>query len=175
MNRQRIDRPFYMQDVLIVAPALLGKYLVRRFPSGEECRRMITEVEAYRGIEDRACHASKGRSDRTEVMFRPGGEIYVYMIYGMYWMLNIVTGKKDAPQTVFIRGIEGITGPGRLTKALEIDKSFYGEDLSTSRRLWVEKENGEIAFTTTPRIGINYAGPEWASKPWRWVARIPLQ
>ena len=101
---------------------------------GSVSRYMITEVEAYRGIEDLACHASKGRTLRTEIMFQEGGCLYMYFIYGMYWMLNIVTGGKDDPQAVLIRGVEGYSGPGRLTKSLGIDKSYYGEDITVSEQ-----------------------------------------
>ena len=103
---------------------------------------MITETEAYRGAEDKACHASKGRTSRTEVMFRKVARIYVYFVYGMYWMLNFVAGEENNPQAALIRGIERFNGPGKLTKAIGIDKSFYGEDLITSQtasglRIWV--------------------------------------
>ena len=91
MNK-RLGREFYSQDVLEVAPQLLGKHLVRIYPDGTKATYIITETEAYRGGEDLACHASKGRTPRTEVMFGDGGHLYMYLIYGMYWMLNVVTG-----------------------------------------------------------------------------------
>lgn len=166
---QRLQREFFVRDVLEVAPDLLGKYLVRKFPDDTIYKYKITEVEAYRGQEDLACHASKGRTPRTEIMYHNGGQIYVYLIYGMYWMLNFVTSKKDIPQAVLIRGIEQYDGPGKLTKALKIDKSFYGEDLMTSDRLWVEYGaeplTGKIKIT--PRIGIDYAGETYKNKLWR--------
>ena len=129
----------------------------------------LTEVEAYRGAEDLACHASKGRTPRTDIMFQEGGRIYVYLIYGMYWMLNFVTEKEGVPQAVLIRGIEGIEGPGKLTKALNIDKSFYGENMFTSDRLWIEDGMVDVKYKTTPRIGIDYAGEIWKNKPWRYI------
>ena len=170
MNRMAfnpLDKIFYTRDVLDVAPELVGKTLVRTFESGLAERFIITEVEAYRGIEDLACHASKGRTSRTEVMYHQGGLVYVYLIYGMYWMLNIVTGEQDNPQAVLIRGLEGCYGPGRLTKRLDIGKDFYGEDLISSSRLWVENNNAVYKFETSTRIGVEYAGEEWSSKPWR--------
>jgi len=170
MSRLSID--FFTRDVLEVAPDLIGKTLVRKFDDGKIQKYLITEVEAYRGGDDLACHASKGRTTRTEIMFHNGGRVYVYLIYGMYWMLNFVTEKQKIPQAVLIRGIEGFNGPGKLTKALRIDKSFYSEDLYTSDRLWIEKGIVDPEFETTPRIGIDYAGEIWKNKPWRFVLKI---
>jgi len=169
---KRLDRNFFIRDVLEVAPELLGKILVIK-KDGKIERYMITEVEAYRGEEDLACHASKGKTRRNEVMYDIGGKIYVYLIYGMYWMLNFVTGEKDKPQAALIRSIEGFDGPGKLTKHLKIDKSFYGEDLTTSKRIWVEeninKNNFEIM--SLPRVGIDYAGEYWKNVPWRFLLK----
>jgi DNA-3-methyladenine glycosylase len=167
MKNNRLGFDFYNRDVLEVAPELVGKTLVRLFDVNTIQRFIITEVEAYRGAEDIACHASKGRTPRTEVMFQNGGLVYVYLIYGMYWMLNIVTGEPENPQAVLIRGLNGCYGPGRLTKKLSIGKDFYGEDLVKSSRLWVEDNNQNVILKTAPRIGVDYAGVEWASKPWR--------
>ncbi|NOZ47112.1 MAG: DNA-3-methyladenine glycosylase [Chlorobi bacterium] len=166
MNRLPLN--FYQHDVLEIAPELLGRVLVRK-TDNQLYRYKITEVEAYRGEEDLACHASKGRTMRTEIMYHNGGVLYIYLIYGMYWMLNVVTGLNNNPQAVLIRGIEGINGPGRVTKALNIDKSFYGENLFFSNRIWIEKNEGNSCYYTTPRIGINYAGEIWKNKPWRFV------
>lgn len=101
-------------------------------------------------------------------MFHEGGHVFMYLIYGMYWMLNIVTGLVDVPQAVLIRGIEGYDGPGKAGRALGLDKSFYGEDLTTSDRIWIEDAPKITAQFTTPRIGIDYAGEPWVSKHWRW-------
>ena len=167
MKNNRLGFDFYNRDVLEVAPDLVGKTLVRSFEEGIVQRFTITEVEAYRGMDDLACHASKGRTARTEVMYRQGGLVYVYLIYGMYWMLNIVTGEPNNPQAVLIRGLESCYGPGRLTKRLLIGKDFYGEDLSSSTRLWVENGKKATIIKTASRIGVDYAGDKWASKPWR--------
>jgi len=161
----RITRNFYTRDVLIVAPELLGKILVCR-TNDEFLRYRITETEAYRGAEDLACHASKGRTARTEAMHHTGGAVYVYLIYGMYWMLNIVAGCENEPQAVLIRGLEGLYGPGRITRKLKINRSFYDEDLTASPRIWIEDDGFEPAFQTGKRIGVDYAG-EWKDKPWR--------
>ena len=163
----RLSNDFYQRDVLDVAPELLGKLLVRQFDDGRINRYRITEVEAYRGTEDLACHASKGRTPRTEVMFQEGGRVYVYLIYGMYWLLNFVTGEEDHASAVLIRGIEGFSGPGRLGRELQLDKSFYGESLVDSQRLWIEDAEPVTDFKISKRIGIGYAGDEWMNKLWR--------
>lgn len=168
---QRLTRDFYTRDVLEVAPALIGKELVIcRKPDIPE-RFLITEVEAYRKAEDKACHASMGRTRRTEVMYHTGGKVYVYFVYGMYWMINIVTAEADDPQAVLIRGITGYDGPGKLTRALGIDGSFYGEDLTISDRIWIEDSGNTSRFKTGPRIGIDYAGEPWKGKPWRYILK----
>ncbi|MCX7928514.1 MAG: DNA-3-methyladenine glycosylase [Patescibacteria group bacterium] len=166
----RISKKFFTRDVLEVAPDLLGKFICRKFKDGSIQRNFIVEVEAYRGEEDMACHARFGKTRRNQVMYEEGGKIYVYLIYGMYWMLNIVTGGKADPQAVLIRGVEDLTGPGRVGKWLLLDKSFYGEDVTTSKRLWIEQGSifGKFFVKQTSRIGVDYAG-EWAKKPWRFV------
>ncbi|MCX7862392.1 MAG: DNA-3-methyladenine glycosylase [Bacteroidales bacterium] len=161
---------FFQDDVLRVAPLLLGKYLVRKLSNGAIKRSKIIEVEAYRGEEDLACHASKGKTKRTEVMYWQGGHIYVYFIYGMYYMLNIVTGKEHCPQAILIRSTEEVKGPGRLTKFYEIDKTFNGKVLSPENGLWIENNLEKVEYYTTPRIGVEYA-KEWKLKPWRYVAK----
>jgi DNA-3-methyladenine glycosylase len=164
---KRLARDFYIRDVLDVAPGLIGKDMVIRSEKGALSRYMITEVEAYRGMEDRACHASRGRTVRTEIMYHEGGRLYVYLVYGMYWMLNVVTGRTDDPQAVLIRGVEGLYGPGRITRAAGIDKTYYGEDTVSSERIWFEDSGNERVVETGHRIGIDYAGEYWKKKPWR--------
>jgi len=168
MTHPRLDYDFYSRDVLEVCPGLIGKVMVRTFTDGTQFRSRITEVEAYRGEEDLASHAAKGRTSRTEVMYRDGGLVYVYLIYGMYWMLNIVASVEGAAHAALIRGLEDASGPRRLTKTLEIDRSFYGLDLVQSELLWIEDHSFESRYNTTKRIGIDYAG-EWKDKPWRFV------
>ena len=168
----RLAAGFFQRDVLEVAPDLLGKSLVRQTDDGLRISGRIIEVEAYRGTEDLACHASKGRTTRTEVMFGPGGHVYVYLIYGMYWMLNFVTGEQDIPQAILLRGVDTVTGPGRLTRQFQIDGEFYGENLARSERLWVEDHPGKVNIISGPRIGIDYAGKYWASRPWRYTTDL---
>jgi len=164
----RLSKDFYTRDVLEVAPDLPGKILVIKLEDGSFKRFKITEVEAYRGSEDRACHAFRGRTPRTEIMYHEGGRLYIYFIYGMYWMLNIVTGDNNIPQAVLIRGVDGYPGPGKLTKSLGIDKSFYGEDLVLSEKIWVEDTGSVHTVKVGPRIGIDYAGEYWKSRLWRY-------
>ncbi|MFZ0280070.1 MAG: DNA-3-methyladenine glycosylase [Bacteroidales bacterium] len=166
-EEKRIARDFFTRDVLVVAPALLSKTLAIRFD--DIIRRFtITETEAYRGEEDKACHAWKGRTPRTEIMYHEGGRLYIYLVYGMHWMLNIVTGEENNPQAVLIRGIENCKGPGRVTKVLGIDRTFYGEDLTVSDRIWLEGSGIPAGIQTGSRIGIDYAGEYWKSRPWRY-------
>lgn len=164
----RLAREFYTRDVLGVAPELVGKHLVVRPDSGPPGRFMITETEAYRGHEDKACHASRGRTKRTDVMFGVGGLVYVYFVYGMYWMLNVVTSAENDPQAVLIRGIEGFDGPGRLTRVIGIDRSYYGEDLTVSSRIWIEDTGLKPVIRSSHRIGVDYAGEYWRTRPWRY-------
>ncbi len=174
---KRIGTEFFSRDVLEVAPGLIGKWLVRVPDKGTETgnerviRSMITEVEAYRGEQDLACHARTGRTMRTEIMYHEGGHLYVYLIYGMYWMLNIVTGQADVPQAVLIRGLQDVTGPGRLTRYLKIDKSFYGVNLANSPVIWLEDDGINHDFETRPRIGVDYAGDYWKSRQWRYIIK----
>ncbi len=150
-----MHRDFFLRDVLEVAPSLLGKTLVRRFDDGSIGRFTITETEAYRGDGDLACHASRGKTTRNEVMFREGGLVYVYFIYGMYWMLNVVTGFEGDASAVLIRGVEGVNGPGRVGKILQLDRSFYGENLSDSPRIWIE--DSPVASR------VHHPSPRWNS------------
>jgi DNA-3-methyladenine glycosylase len=163
----RLGSDFFTRDVLDVAPDMIGKILSVRQPDGSILRFAITETEAYRGVADKACHASKGRTARNSIMFCKGGHVYMYLIYGMYWMLNFVTSLENDPQAVLIRGISGTYGPGRLTGKLGLDRSFYGEDASVSERIWVEESLQKVKVQSGPRIGVGYAGTEWAGKSWR--------
>lgn len=167
----RLEPDFFNRDVLTVAPDLISKKIVRFYENGDRKEFVITETEAYRGEEDLACHASKGRTPRTEIMYADAGKVYVYLIYGMYWMLNFVCEKAGTPQAVLIRGVEGINGPGRVGKALQLDKTFYGEDIFTSSRIWIEDTNTKTKYTTSPRVGIDYAGDIWKNKPWRYIVK----
>lgn len=166
----QMNKTFYRKPALEIAPKLLGKHLVRKLPDGKIIRSKICEVEAYVGEEDLACHASKGKTGRTKVMYEEGGVWYVYLIYGMYHMLNVVTGEKDSPSAVLIRGVQDVSGPGRLTKQLEIDRSFNSLPISEKTGLWIEDGDNipKNKVLTTTRIGVSYAGV-WAKKPYRFL------
>lgn len=169
--RKILEQDFFNKPVLLVAQDLLGKFLVRNI-NGEETSFMLTEIEAYDGMDDKACHACKGKTQRTAVMFGPSGYFYVYLIYGVYWMLNIVTEKEGYPSAVLIRGTREIIGPGRITKNLNIDKNFNNKAVGIETGLWVEDRGIKILkkdVKKTPRIGVNYAGPIWSKKLYRFV------
>lgn len=169
-----IPKQFFERDVHEVGVELLGQYMCRTLSNGKCVRYVVTEVEAYDGPEDKACHASKGRTPRTQVMFAAGGVWYVYLCYGMHWMLNIVTGPKDYPAALLIRGIGEIAGPGRVTKALCIDKNMNAKSATRAEGLWFEHSGENVSpsgYEKTPRIGIDYAGPYWKSVPYRYVLK----
>ena len=155
-------------DAPEAARALVGKILVRRLPDGTVIRARITETEAYFGEADTACHASRGRTKRTEVLYRPAGTVYVYLCYGIHWMLNLVTGPAENPQAVLIRGVEGATGPGRTTKYLSIDGSLNGKTLGDE--LSLEDDGYAPEIIATPRVGIGYASAEDQARLWRFTA-----
>ena len=162
-------KDFLSHDTIAHARSLLGRLLVRT--TAQYCsRHVITEVEAYDGERDRACHASKGRTPRTEVMYQAGGIWYVYLCYGVHEMLNLVTGPTDYPAAVLIRGVADITGPGRLTKQLGIDRQLNGRAARPEQGLHLEESGIWIPLRrirTSPRIGVAYAGSPWAQKRWR--------
>jgi DNA-3-methyladenine glycosylase len=167
----RVIKPQELQHKGTVALArwLLGKVLVRSTAKGRT-RHVITEVEAYDGERDLVCHASKGRTKRTEVMYKSGGVWYVYLCYGMHEMLNLVTGPENYPAAVLIRGLKGIAGPGRLTRHLAIGRRLNGRPARPGSGLHLEDDGREIprrSVMAGPRIGVSYAGPVWARKPWR--------
>lgn len=167
---ERVNREFFERPTVSVARELLGKFLVRKI-GNKIVKARIIETEAYCGTKDLACHASKGLTERTKVMFGPSGFSYVYMIYGMYHCLNIVTEKKGNPSAVLIRALdyENCDGPGKLCRRLKIDRKLNAVDLIKSNLLWVE--NGETKIKKNKikkgkRIGVDYAG-KWKDKLWR--------
>lgn len=172
MSPRMLPRAYFEQETLRVARGLLGKRLVRR-GAGKTVHGRIVEVEAYVGFEDRASHASRGRTARTEVMFGPAGVAYVYLVYGMHHCFNIVTEEEGYPAAVLVRAVEHATGlfdgPGRVCRLFQIDRSLNGADLTRGRHLWVE-DSGDVVsrreIAELPRVGVDYAG-EWAAKPWR--------
>lgn len=167
MNPSILAPEWFQRPTLEVSKELLGKYLVNTAGMSGQ----IHEVEAYIGEEDQACHARFGRTKRSEPLYGPPGHFYVYLIYGMYWMLNIVTERAGYPAAVLIRGVGDFMGPGKVTRAFEIDKSLNQKPTGPKTGLWVEDRGVIIPsqkILATPRIGIDYAG-EWKEKKWRFV------
>ena len=170
MSMKITDKRFFNLPALELAEALLGKIFVHCTDEGRLIRRRITEVEAYCGREDTACHAHRGLTKRTAPMFEEGGILYVYLCYGIFDLLNIVSGKKDEPEAVLIRGVEGATGPGRASRALEITRTLNREDLTASQHVWLEDDGfkpAQESIQRLKRVGISYAAPEDQEKPWR--------
>jgi DNA-3-methyladenine glycosylase len=158
-------------DTVALARALLGKVLVRTPAGGAPAlAQVIVEVEAYDGERDLACDAHCGRTARNEVMYRAGGCWYVYLVYGLHELLNLVTGPTGYPAAILIRGLAGVNGPGRLTRAFGIDRSLNGAPATPAAGLHVEDRGIEVparSIRRSPRIGVDYAGPIWGAKPWR--------
>lgn len=172
-----LTQKFFNQLTLKVAQDLLGKFLVKKYRN-KEIFAMIIEVEAYDGFNDKASHAHKGKTERNKIMFGESGRFYIYFTYGMHWMLNVVTGPKNYPAAVLIRGgiiyknqqkIKILNGPAKLTKYLKIDKKFNNKPVDKKTGLWIE-DRGIIINKTkiikNKRIGVDYAG-EWANKLYR--------
>ena len=164
---RKLEDTFFSRDCLEVAPALVGKWLVRRLPDGSEARLRITETEAYRGEEDTACHAHKGRTPRTALLYGRHGYYYVYLCYGIHWLLNVITGQEGQPQGVLIRACAGYAGPGKLTKHLGITGQQNGSLCAGNPELWLEDDGTPYRVITDTRVGIGYAAPEDQAKLWR--------
>lgn len=174
-----LEREFFARDAETVARELLGCLLVRRI-DGREIRVRIVETEAYVGAHDLACHAAKGRTPRTDVMFGEAGFAYVYFVYGMHHLLNIVTGPAGDPQAVLLRGSEcwpepgsdrSLAGPAKLCKALDIDTPRHNRlDLCGGGALSLESRPSPLTENVVvgPRIGVEYAG-DWAAAPLRFL------
>ncbi len=175
---RRLGRDDFNRPTLGVARDLLGKFIVRSL-DGQCICAMIAETEAYKGPRDRASHAYGGRrTRRVEPLYRNGGTVYVYFVYGMHWMLNFSTAGEGVPEGVLIRGVivdSGsaptlLSGPGRVTRYLRIDGKLDGADVTDADDIAVEDRNVRIpasCVTKGPRVGVDYAGPYWAARPWR--------
>jgi len=178
-----LPRAFYAQPTLVVALRLLGAYLLHETPAGQRVGRIV-EVEAYVGPDDQASHAARGCTPRTRLMFGPPGVAYVYLIYGMYYCLNVVTEAEGFPAAVLLRAAEpvaGLTqpanGPGRLCRAFGIDRRHNGLDLTAGPLYLAAGPPPQGRVVAAPRVGVPYAGA-WRYKPWRfyladsaWVSR----
>ena len=159
---------FYSQPAFEVAPLLLGKLLCRNL-YGNAIKLKITETECYYGEDDSACHAHKGKTERTKIMYENGGLAYIYLCYGLHNMLNIVTGTKNFPEAVLIRGAGEWNGPGKLTSALKIDRNLNWENLVNSDNIWIEDEGVKYSYKTDRRVGIAYAKETDRNRLWRFL------
>ena len=185
---KRLNRDFYSRPALEMAKNLLGKYIVIEIvcPSGSRGNKKlvgkIVETEAYVGPQDKAAHSYGGKvTSRNKILYSAGGYIYIYLVYGMYWQFNITAASEGEPECVLIRAIdqEGsdislTNGPGKLCRCLKLDRSFYGEDLVKSKMIWLEDRGEEIKpcqILAGKRIGIDYAGPYWSGRKWRFLIK----
>ena len=146
----------------------MGKILVHKTAEGE-IRLRVTETEGYCGEADTACHAHRGRTKRTEVLYADAGTIYVYLCYGMHNLMNIVTGNENDPQAVLIRCCAGAPGPGRLTKRLGITREHNRQSIVDNPEIWIEDDGMTFDVRTDQRVGIGYARAEDQSRPWRFI------
>lgn len=168
---KRLQAEFFQRECLEVARDLVGKLLVRETDAGL-IKLRITETEAYCGETDTACHAHKGRTKRTEVLYGPAGTLYVYLCYGIHWLANIVTGRENDPQAVLIRACVGVEGPGKLTKALSITGELNRKSILDSQEIWIEDDGYCCQISECKRVGIGYASQEDQDKLWRFVMDI---
>ena len=173
----RLPRTFYDRDTVEVAHDLLGKLLIHRADGVERSGRIV-EVEAYLGPHDLAAHSARGLTARTRVMFGPPGHAYVYLIYGIYYCMNVVTQREGVASAVLLRALEPVAhiegrtqGPGLLCRAMHIDKRLNGHDLlSDDFHIAAEETPGRISIVRRPRIGVDYAG-RWARRLLRFYVR----
>jgi DNA-3-methyladenine glycosylase len=170
----KLGRRFYQRPAIDLARDLIGKVLVRRI-DGKTLRARIVETEAYVGTHDLACHAAKGRTKRTEIMFGPGGHAYVYFIYGMHEMFNIVASVEGDAQAVLLRAAEAmdgwkinLSGPGRLAKGMQINRKLNGIDLTGDDLFVARVGRGKPKIVTGTRVGVDYAG-DWAAEALRFM------
>ena len=166
-----LDANYFARPATELAVDLLGKFLcVKR--EGEVIRARITETECYFGEEDTACHAHKGRTPRTDTLYQAGGITYIYLCYGIHSLLNIVTGEEDHPEAVLIRGVEGASGPGRVTKLLGLTTAQNRTPLCPQSGIWLEDDGTPIpSYTALPRVGIDYAAEPDRTRPWRYLEK----
>lgn len=174
MSLKKLPRSFFRRPAAELAPALLGKILVHHI-HGETFHARVAGTEAYLGVQDLASHASKGRTRRTEVLFGAAGRAYVYLIYGLHEMLNVVAGKVGDAEAVLIRAAKplngwkaDLSGPGRLTRAFQITRSEHGLDLAGDRLYFVDDPTYHPRVVSAKRIGIDYA-QEWKDAPLRFL------
>lgn len=174
----KLRRGFYNRSTLTVAQELLGKFLIHKV-GGRKIVGKIVETEAYVGFQDKASHASRGKTPRTAIMFGRPGFAYVYLVYGMYYCLNIVTEREQYPAAVLIRAVEPVSrsrirpsGPGKVCQYFKVDKKLDGEDLC-GVILWLESRDSSLRksqISRAKRVGVDYAG-EYKHKLWRFSVK----
>lgn len=191
----KLKREFFTRPTLNVAKEILGKFLIRDI-NGKKVGGMIIDVEAYIGPRDRASHAFGGKITKKNLAeYMKGGHIYIYLVYGIYWQLNISTSEEGRPECILIRALEptdGIeimkkfrktnniknltNGPGKLCQALRLDRSFYGYDICQDDSIIYLEDRGVVIkpyqINKSPRIGIDYAGGYWSKIPWRFYINL---
>lgn len=165
---ERLDGETFSMSAKKLAPYLIGKLLCRNI-DGNIIKYRITETECYCGEEDTACHAHKGKTDRTKILYEKGGMSYVYLCYGIHCLFNVVSGVQGHPEAVLIRGVEGFDGPGKLTKAMKIDRALNGVDMTVSDELWLEDDGFKCKCRRDKRVGIDYATPKYRDILWRYI------
>ena len=163
---ERLPYDFFHRHALQVAPDLVGKLLIH---NGRFLR--ISETEAYCGTADTACHAHKGRTKRTEVLYADAGTIYIYLCYGMHWLMNVITGNAEDPQGVLIRACVDAAGPGKLTKMLGITGEYNRRSILETPDLWIEDDGFRCEIQPDTRVGIGYASLEDQARLWRFKLR----
>ena len=168
---EKLTKNFFARPCLAVAEALVGKVLVRQTDAGQ-LRLRITETEAYLGESDTACHAHKGRTKRTEVMYGEPGTLYIYLCYGIHWLMNIVTGESGQPEAVLIRACLEAPGPGKLTKTLGITGQLNRCRIDELPDFWVEDDGFRCPVETDKRVGIGYASCEDQERLWRFKMTV---
>lgn len=164
---KRLPYEFYHRPCDIVARELVGKVIVRG-----DVRLRISETEVYWGESDTACHAHKGKTKRSQVLWADAGTIYVYLCYGMHWLLNIVTGEENDPQAVLIRACVEANGPGKLTKKLGITGEYNRQSILKTPDFRIEDDGFRCRIDTAPRVGIGYASEEDQARLWRFMMKM---
>lgn len=179
MKIKRLNKSFYIRPTLTVAKNLLGKYVIRKIGK-KKLAGKIMDVEAYIGPHDKASHTYKGKiTKRNKAEYLVGGHIYIYLVYGMHWQFNISTSEEGKGECVLIRALDLgklADGPGKVCRYLKLDKSFYAEDLTKSKKIWLEDSNEKIKpsqILAAKRIGIDYAGSYWSKRKWRFFILKP--
>lgn len=165
------DLNFFKVDTISLATKLIGKWIITNI-NGKEIKAQISETEAYLGIKDSACHSYKGkRTLRNKPMWMEAGTIYVYLCYGLHYLLNIVSEEEGVPEAVLIRAVVEANGPAKATKFLNIDKSFNGQSIIGNSKICLMDDGKKYSFTTSSRVGIDYALPEDKNAKLRFILK----